>query len=110
MALQLQAEIFLLLAILFLSSSGCHGRLSVGLDPRDLLDLQGSANCCPASGSQLCIEEQCPITEDQFGNIFDGNALTEFVVDFVSELSENGPIVEFSFDLGQVTIQARVVI
>lgn len=96
----------LLMAVLFLQGSGCNGQeqisMAVGFDPNLLIDLQASSNCCPVDGNEPCIEEECPAVTDQFRNVADGNAFTEWVIDFVSEDSENGPAAEISFYFGQV--------
>lgn len=68
------------------------------------LRVQASASCCPVdSADATCREEQCPIA-DQLLNVADEDALTELVVDFVSDDSENGPRVQYSFFLEQVII------
>ena len=65
--------------------------------------IQASANCCPVdSAAVTCSEELCPIAE-QLLNSADGDALTELEVDFVSEDSENGPRVQYSFNFEQVS-------
>lgn len=73
----------------------------------DLKDLQPliTANCCPLDNSnQPCIEEQCPIADTQPGNIADGNALTEWVVDFLSNGSNGAaPTATFTLNFGQVS-------
>lgn len=99
---------WLVFAALCLASSGCNGQeemsIAVEFDP-DLL--QASGQCCPVGGSQPCIEEDCPaVADDGFRNIADQDASTEWLIDFVSEDSENGPAAEISFNLGQVLISA----
>lgn len=62
------------------------------------LQVQAFANCCPV-GAGLCEEGDCPAVTDQIENIADGDALTELVIDFVSQ---DDPTAEITFDLGQV--------
>lgn len=72
----------------------------------DLKDLkpQITASCCPLSDAgQPCIEDQCPVADTQPGNIADGDALTEWVVNFLSQRSNGAsPQAAFSFNFGQV--------
>lgn len=75
--------------------------VTVALDPLNL-NLQTNANCCPANGGGgTCNEEDCPAAADLL-NSADGSAITEWMVDFISNISENGPRAEISFDFGQV--------
>lgn len=83
------------------SASPRRGSTSVIVPLLDLR-IQASANCCPVNSADAnCIEEQCPIA-DQLLNAADEDALTELLVDFISEDSENGPQVQYSFYLEQV--------
>lgn len=86
------------------SESSAQAELLVGFDPNELIQLGATANCCPmVDGNEPCNKEDCPaVTDDQFRNIADRNALTEWVVSFISKDSENGPSAEISFNLGQV--------
>ena len=94
----------LLLLAVALCLQGCSAQeeisVGLGIDPTQL---QASANCCPVGGNEPCREEDCPALTEQFRDIADGNAFTEWVIDFVSEDSENGPSAEIVFNLGQVS-------
>ena len=72
----------------------------------DLSNLQVliKANCCLVDREEPCKEQECPIMNLQPGKVADGNATTEWIVGFVSNISENGPRAEFSFNLQQVNI------
>ena len=91
----------LTLSLTVWSSATAQESVTAALDPLEL-DLQANANCCPLSVGGSCIEEDCPASEGLL-NSADGDALTEWVVDFVSDESPNGPRAEISFDFGQVS-------
>ena len=94
---------------LLLAVAGCSGQediLRVALDQSNVYELTVSARCCPldANSNGTCNEEDCPAaaTEQLEIATIDGDALTEWIVDFVSEISPNGPVAEITFNLGQV--------
>ena len=83
-------------------------RVLSGLDLIDV-PLVITANCCPLDGSnQPCIEEQCPVADTQPGNITDGNTLTEWMVNFLSNGSNGAtPTAIFTLTFGQVLTYCR---
>jgi hypothetical protein len=97
--------LLLFIAALCVTSTECNfleEEISIGLiiDPGQL---QESGNCCPVGDSQPCNEEDCPaLNTDEFRNIADGSAITEWVIGFVSENTPNSPSAEIVFNLGQV--------
>ena len=72
------------------------------------LQLQFNASCCPLeldvnTQPEPCIAEECPITSTEPRNIADGNAITGWMIDFVSDgLNGSPPTATFSLDFGQV--------
>lgn len=104
MATSMHQRVLLQLAIVILCTAGSNTQQSLFLRlvPDDL-SVQANASCCPVNGSQPCKEQECPATTD-LPNIVDGNAFTEWMVNFVSD---NGPRVEFSFDFKQVYINSH---
>lgn len=95
---------------LLLAVAGCSGQeeiLRVAFDQSDVYELTVSARCCPLDANPIgtCNEEDCPAaaTEQLELATTDGDALTEWIVDFVSEISPNGPVAEITFNLGQVS-------
>ena len=95
----------LLLTLLAFYLAGCNAQegASTVFYPSGEIVLQASASCCPVDLGAPCNESDCPaVSDDQFMNIADGSALTEWIVSFVSDVSENGPSAEISFDLGEV--------
>ena len=86
------------LLILFAICAACNAQ---EVSVRDL-QVQAIGNCCPVGGGP-CEEGDCPEVTDQIENIADGDALTELVIDFISQ---DDPEAEITLDLGQVNNRA----
>jgi len=96
------AKNYLVLSFLFVSS--CCSPFIGGRS----LDLRGvpisvAGRCCPTAGSaQPCDPISCPLPVDA-GNITDGNAFTEWRVEFPSSLPGGAqPEASFTLKFGQV--------
>ncbi len=81
----------------------CYGEdlISPRLDLSNM-EVEVTGICCPVTVTD-CSEEECLLEDLQPENLVDGDATSEWVVEFVSKNSDNGPIADLTFDLGQVS-------
>ena len=105
MAITANYYLALLALSLSFSMSSCSPRLG-----GKTLDLSGvpivvAGRCCPIAGAaQPCNPDSCPLPDaDAAGNVADGDAFTEWRVDFTSSLPDGAqPEASFTLEFGQV--------